>query len=97
MNVYQVLLRPIVTEKSMGQASDLNHYTFEVALNANKQQITDAVEQLFDVTVLGVRTITTKGKNRRWGRTFYQTKSHKKAIVTLKEGDSITFFEGASA
>ncbi len=97
MNVYQVLIRPIVTEKSMGQASDLNHYTFEVALKANKQQITDAVEQLFKVTVLDVRTMTTKGKTRRWGRTPYQTKSHKKAIVTLKEGDSITFFEGASA
>ena len=97
MNVYQILLRPIVTEKSMAQASDLNQYTFEVALNANKQQITDAVEKLFDVSVLDVRTITTKGKVRRWGRTPYKTATHKKAIVTLKEGDSITFFEGASA
>jgi large subunit ribosomal protein L23 len=97
VNVYQVLLRPIVTEKSMSQASDLNQYTFEVAMKANKQQITDAVEQLFSVSVLDVRTVITKGKVRRWGRTPYKTATHKKAIVTLKAGDSITFFEGSSA
>ena len=95
MNVYQVLIRPIVTEKSMGQAQELNQYTFEVALKSNKQQIADAVSQLFNVTVTDVRTVITKGKQRRWGRNMYKTASHKKAVVTLIEGESIEFFEGA--
>lgn len=94
MHVYEVLLRPIVTEKSM-ELREGNQYTFEVARKANKRQIREAVEKIFDVEVVDVRTITVKGKNRRWGRTFYRSSDWKKAIVTLAEGASITFFEGA--
>lgn len=93
MNVYQVLLRPIVTEKSMGLRED-SKYTFEVARKANKRQIQEAVEKIFDVNVVEVRTMVVKGKIRRWGRSFYRTSDWKKAVVTLAEGDSITFFEG---
>lgn len=93
MHRYEVLIRPIVTEKSMDQREE-NQYTFEVARAANKRQIQEAVESIFDVTVVNVRTITLKGKRRRWGRHSYQTADRKKAVVTLAEGDSITFFEG---
>ncbi len=93
MNVYQVLIRPIVTEKTMGQREE-NRYTFEVAVKANKRQIQEAVEKIFDVTVSDVKTLTVKGKQRRWGRRFYKTSSWKKATVTLADGDTITFFEG---
>lgn len=94
MNVYQIIKRPIVTEKSTDLAEWDNHYSFEVDLRANKRQIKEAVEQLFDVEVLNVRTMTMKGKSRRWGRNYFRSKDWKKAIVTLAEGDSITFFEG---
>jgi large subunit ribosomal protein L23 len=94
MNVYQILLRPIVTEKSTGM-TEQNKYTFEVALKANKRQVQEAVEKIFDVEVRDVKTMIVKGKSRRWGRNPYRTPSWKKAIVTLREGDTITFFEGA--
>lgn len=94
MHVYEVLLRPVVTEKSTGQVEDGNKYTFEVALKANKRQVQEAVEKIFNVTVLDVHTMIVKGKQRRWGRNPYKTPNWKKAIVTLNEGDSITFFEG---
>ncbi len=94
MNLYQVLLRPIVTEKTMAETDQYNKFVFEVALKANKPQIKEAVEKIFDVEVVDVHTMIIKGKNRRWGRTFYKTQSWKKAIVTLAQGDSITFFEG---
>lgn len=93
MNVYEVLVRPIVTEKSMSQREE-NKYTFEVARKANKRQIQEAVEKIFDVEVVEVKTMMVKGKARRWGRTFYKTSDWKKAIVTLAAGESITFFEG---
>ncbi|MDQ4075305.1 MAG: 50S ribosomal protein L23 [Chloroflexota bacterium] len=94
MNVYEVIKRPIVTEKSMDQSEWDNQYTFEVALEANKPQIKAAVEKLFEVEVIDVRTMIIKGKTRRWGRNYYQTKDWKKAVVTLAPGESITFFEG---
>ncbi|MCB0076754.1 MAG: 50S ribosomal protein L23 [Anaerolineales bacterium] len=94
MNNYQVILRPVVTEKSMDQAEWDNQYTFEVALRANKRQIKEAVEALFDVEVTNVRTMVMKGKTRRWGRNFYSKSDWKKAVVTLAEGDSIVEFEG---
>lgn len=93
MHVYEVIVRPIVTEKSM-KLREEGHYTFEVNRRANKRQVKQAVEQIFDVEVEKVRTIKLKGKNKRWGRTRYKTKDWKKAIVTLAEGDSITYFEG---
>lgn len=72
MNVYQILLRPIVTEKSTGM-TEQNKYTFEVALKANKRQVQDAVEKIFDVEVRDVKTMIVKGKSRRWGRNPYRT------------------------
>lgn len=93
MHIYEVLVRPIVTEKSMDQRDD-GKYAFEVNKRANKRQIKEAVEKIFDVEVEKVATINMKGKKKRWGRHSYQSKVWKKAIITLSEGDSITYFEG---
>jgi len=94
MHIYEVLRRPIVTEKSMRQADLINQYTFEVDRRANKQQIKEAVETAFDVQVISVNIIRVPGKKRRWGRHVTKTPWWKKAVVTLAEGDSIQFFEG---
>lgn len=93
----QVILRPVISEKSMDQTSR-RKYTFAVADEANKMQIKAAVEELFKVTVLHVNVLTTKRKeksrNRRRGRQRGYTSPWKKAVVTVKAGDSIEFFEG---
>ena len=93
----QIILRPVISEKSMDQ-STVNKYTFAVADEANKLQIKAAVEELFKVTVLNVNVMTTKRKeksrNRRRGRQVGFTSPWKKAVVTVKAGDSIEFFEG---
>ena len=93
----QIILRPVISEKSMDQ-STVNKYTFAVADDANKMQIKDAVEELFKVTVLNVNVLTMKRKeksrNRRRGRQVGYTSPWKKAVVTIKAGDSIEFFEG---
>ena len=93
----QIVLRPVISEKSMAQTT-LGKYTFVVDGTANKLQIKAAVEELFDVTVLGVNVSTSKGKeksrNRGRGRQVGYTSPWKKAVVTLKTGDSIEFFEG---
>ena len=93
----QIILRPVISEKSMDQ-STVNKYTFAVAEEANKMQIKDAVEELFKVTVLNVNVLTMKRKeksrNRRRGRQVGYTSPWKKAVVTIKAGDSIEFFEG---
>jgi len=93
----QIILRPVISEKSMDQ-SNANKYTFAVANEANKMQIKAAVEELFKVTVLNVNVMTAKGKeksrNIRRGRQVGYTSPWKKAVVTIKSGDSIEFFEG---
>ena len=93
----QIILRPVISEKSMDQ-STVNKYTFAVADEANKMQIKAAVEELFKVTVLNVNVLTSKRKeksrNRRRGRQVGYTSPWKKAVVTIKAGDSIEFFEG---
>ena len=93
----QIILRPVISEKSMDQ-STANKYTFAVADEANKMQIKAAVEELFKVTVLNVNVLTSKRKeksrNRRRGRQVGYTSPWKKAVVTIKAGDSIEFFEG---
>lgn len=94
MDPYEVLRRPILTEKSSFQSDNLHRYTFEVDVRANKRQIRDAVEQVFNVQVLAVNVINVRGKRRRWGRIVGHTKDWKKAIVTLAPGQSIQFFEG---
>ncbi len=87
---YAILKRPLVTEKSSIRQADLNVYTFEVAGDANKNKIAEAVHAIFGVEVVKVRTINMKGrKNRRNRYGYYDESSWKKALVTLKEGQSI--------
>ncbi|HCA80172.1 MAG TPA: 50S ribosomal protein L23 [Bacteroidetes bacterium] len=91
-----ILKRPIVTEK-ITALQERRQYSFEVTLEANKIEIAKAVEKKFKVTVLSVRTLTVKGKRKtqltRRGRFEGRTNTWKKAIVTLKEGDKIDYFE----
>jgi large subunit ribosomal protein L23 len=93
----QIVLRPVISEKSMDSTSR-QKYTFAVAEEANKLQIKAAVQELFKVTVLSVNVMTMKPKeksrNRRRGRQVGYTSPWKKAVVTVKAGDSIEFFEG---
>jgi large subunit ribosomal protein L23 len=85
----------MVTEKSTRQKEDSRQYVFEVHRDANKIEIQSAVERLFKVKVLQVRTSNVLGKVKRLGRRYGKRPDWKKAIVTLKEGDRIDFFEGA--
>ena len=94
MELYEVLRRPLITEKSTALQLE-NKYAFEVAREANKPQIKQAVEKAFNVTVMGVNVISNPGKSRRLGRRLIDPKPWKKAIVTLKPGDTIQYFEGA--
>ena len=91
----KIIRRPLVTEKSTRQKEEGRQYVFEVDPEANKIEIQHAVEQLFKVKVLHVRTSNVLGKLKRVGRKFGKRPDWKKAIVTLKEGDRIGFFEGA--
>jgi large subunit ribosomal protein L23 len=97
LDAAQVVLRPVISEKSMDQ-TNRHKYTFAVADEANKMQIKAAVETLFKVTVLDVNVLNSKRKeksrNRRRGRQVGYTSPWKKAVVTVKAGDSIEFFEG---
>jgi large subunit ribosomal protein L23 len=91
-----VLKRPLIlTEKGNNLREQYNQYQFEVDRRANKIQIRNAVEALFDVKVEEVRTLNVRGRMRRMGRGHAKTRNWKKAIVALKEGHSIEFFEGA--
>jgi large subunit ribosomal protein L23 len=89
---YQVVLRPLVTEKGTHQSTRYNAYTFQVNPLATKDQIKAAVEELFHVRVTGVRTQTRKGKATRFRFKEGRQPSWKKAIVTLNEEDKIEFF-----
>ena len=93
MHLYEVLRRPVITEKNTGLQA-LGKYAFEVAKEANKPQIKQAVEKAFNVKVTSVNVIIVQGKTRRIGRRAVLTRPWKKAIVTLQPGDSIQFFEG---
>jgi large subunit ribosomal protein L23 len=92
---YQIIRRPLITEKGTDLRDQTNQYLFEVAGDANKIEIKRAVESLFRVKVLQVRTLSVKGKPKRLGRFVGRTSDWKKAIATLKEGETIEFFEGA--
>ena len=92
----QVIIRPLMTEKMTKLTEIANQYAFEVDRSANKIEIMRAVEQRFDVTVESVRTIVVRGKKRRMGRFEGKRSQWKKAIVSLKEGDSIDYLAGAS-
>jgi len=90
----RVLRRPHVTEKSHGLAQS-GIYVFEVARDATKITIRQAVQQVYGVEVVSVRTINQKGVKKRFGKSMGKTKDQKKAMVQLKEGQSIEIFEGA--
>jgi len=93
-SLYQVLKRPLVTEKTNALRDEKNDYAFEVASNANKVEIRQAVETLFGVKVKSVRTAVVRGKYRRTRQGVGQRPNWKKAIVTLHEGQAIALFEG---
>jgi large subunit ribosomal protein L23 len=91
---YQILYRPLVTEKSTISKEANNQVTFEVAPGSNKIEIMKAVEKAFGVRVMQVRTMNFKGKKKRLGRFMGRRANWKKAVVTLAPGESIDFFEG---
>jgi large subunit ribosomal protein L23 len=93
INHYDVVLAPIITEKST-MLSEHNAVVFKVANSASKPQIKAAVEALFKVSVTGVNTLNQKGKTKRWKGRPYTRSDVKKAIVTLAEGDSIDVTTG---
>jgi len=93
MHLYEVLRRPLITEKST-LLREQNKYAFEVAKDAAKRQIKEAVEIAFKVKVAKVNVATVPGKMRRIGRRHAMTPSWKKAVVTLEQGHKIEFFEG---
>jgi large subunit ribosomal protein L23 len=93
MHPFEVLRRPVVTEK-VTRVTDRGVYTFEVALEATKIQIKEAVERAFNVNVVSVNTSRVMGKKRRLGKHWGMTPTWKKAIVTIQAGQKIEFFEG---
>ncbi len=93
MDPTQVIIRPVVSEKSFVLA-EAGKYTFRVHDKAHKTQIRQAIEQLFDVKVLEVRTASVKSKPKRRGHTSGRTRAWKKAIVQVGKGDSIPIFQG---
>ena len=93
MNLYQVLNKPLITEKGAILQQD-GKYCFIVANKATKWEIKRAVEKTFNVDVTTVNVMNTHGKQRRMGRNIFRQPSLKKAVVTLKEGQSIQLFEG---
>jgi large subunit ribosomal protein L23 len=93
-NVHDIIIKPVVTEKTTDQLEKNGAYTFVVARDANKIQIGRAIEELFGVKVREVRTMRYAGKQRRVGRFTGRRSSWKKAVVTLRAGDTIEIFEG---
>ena len=91
-NPRDIIIRPVISEKSY-EMIELNRYTFEVAKTASKPQIADAVSEIFGVTVTRVNTINVTGKPRRVRAAKGKTRDWKKAVVSLKEGDAIEFFQ----
>ena len=94
MDMHDLLLKPIITEKTTMLMSD-GKYTFKVPLHANKIEIRKAVESVFNVKVKSVATIRVLGKVKRMGNFEGKRSDYKKAVVTLQEGETIEFFEGA--
>ena len=95
MHVFEILLRPLITEKSTILQDGQNKYAFQVDSRANKVQVKTAVEQSFSVKVTEVNMLIVKGKRKRFGRKLVQKPSWKKAVVSLRSGDKIQLFEGA--
>ena len=94
MNLSDVIKRPLITEKATLMKGTSNAVQFAVDTRANKKEVREAVEKMFKVKVVDVRTMIVAGKVKRRGRTVGLRPGWKKAVVTLKEGDKIEFFEG---
>jgi large subunit ribosomal protein L23 len=92
MEARDILIKPVVTEKTMKQQSDLNQVTFYVQKGVNKIEIAKAVEEIYKVKVTNVNVIVTPEKKKRVGRYIGRSTEKRKAIVTLAEGDTITLF-----
>jgi len=89
---YDIILAPVVSEKSYDLIEEQNTYTFEVDPRSNKEEIRDAIEEVFDVKVLRVNTMNRKGKRKRYGYKYGKRKDVKRAVVKLAPGDSIDLF-----
>ena len=94
-NHYAIIKSPVITEKATAQAADGNKVVFWVDRTANKKDVKEAVEKVFGVKVTGVNTHIVPGKIKRMGKHAGRRPTRKKAYVTLREGDTIDFFEGA--
>ena len=92
-----IVRRPILLTEKASRLRDKNQLVFEVARTANKIEIKDAIQKMFQVTVLDVNTLQYRGKMRRMGRGYAKTQNWKKAVVTLKDGDTIQFFAESEA
>ncbi|MBA2688744.1 MAG: 50S ribosomal protein L23 [Gemmatimonadaceae bacterium] len=92
--IHRTIVQPIVTEQSSAAYQERGEYTFQVLPGSSKSQIRGAIEQLFGVKVIGVWTSNHRGKNRRVGQSVGRRPHWKKAIVKLKDGDTIDIFEG---
>lgn len=94
MDLYQIIKKPIISEKAVEKQNSLNVYSFVVDRKANKLDIRRAIEKLFKVNVLSVNTSIVRGKLKRVGRNVGKKPNFKKALVALKEGQKIELFEG---
>ncbi|HUU40457.1 MAG TPA: 50S ribosomal protein L23 [Desulfatiglandales bacterium] len=94
MDFYQIVKKPLITEKGTKQKDQFNQIAFEVDRSANKILVKDAVESIFKVKVLSVSMMNVKGKERRLGRNVGKKADWKKAIVRLAPGENIEFFKG---
>jgi large subunit ribosomal protein L23 len=97
ITLQDVVVRPLITEKAERNREANRSFAFEVHREATKIQVKQAVEKLFNVHVITVRTAVARGKNKRVGRSSGRRSNWKKAFVTLKDGDTIALFEGTSA
>ncbi|MEA1948315.1 MAG: 50S ribosomal protein L23 [Thermodesulfobacteriota bacterium] len=95
MNPYDIIKRPLITEKTSIQKEDYNQMSFEVDRKANRVEIKRAIENIFKVNVATVRTMQVKGKTKQRGRIVGKRRNWKKAVVKLMPGERIDFFEGA--
>jgi large subunit ribosomal protein L23 len=94
MDMYRVIEKPLVTEKGSCMLASGNWVVFRVHTEANKIQIREAVQKIFDVKVLHVNTQVVQGKRKRFGKSMGESKTWKKAMVQLQEGEKIEIFEG---
>lgn len=93
-NYHAIIKAPVITEKSMMKTAEVNQVVFWVDMKANKKDIKEAIEKVFNVKVVGVNTNRMPGKVKRLGKYAGRTSTRKKAYVTLKEGEKIEIFEG---